>query len=63
MKNIRIFYVKNCHILVVKLSVYLNRRVFVMSRIGEYVKKKKQKKKTKQLRFKHIKLALCSLYA
>ena len=30
MKNIRIFYVKNCHFLVVKFSVYLNRRVFVM---------------------------------
>ena len=24
------FYVKNCHFLVVKFSVYLNRRVFVM---------------------------------
>ena len=31
MKNIRIFYLKNCHFLVVKFSVYLNRRVFVMS--------------------------------
>ena len=30
MKNIRIFYLKNCHFLVVKFSVYLNRRVFVM---------------------------------
>ena len=30
MKNIRIFYMKNCHFLVVKFSVYLNRRVFVM---------------------------------
>ena len=30
MKNIRIFYVKNCHFLVVTFSVYLNRRVFVM---------------------------------
>ena len=30
MKNIRIFYLKNCHYLVVKFSVYLNRRVFVM---------------------------------
>ena len=30
MKNIRIFYPKNCHFLVVKFSVYLNRRVFVM---------------------------------
>ena len=29
-ENIRIFYVKNCHILVVKFSVYLNRHVFVM---------------------------------
>ena len=32
MKNIRIFYLKNCHFLVVKFSVYLNRRVFVMTR-------------------------------
>ena len=32
MKNIRIFYLKNCHFLVVKFSVYLNRRVFVMAR-------------------------------
>ena len=31
MKNIRFFYVKNCHFWVVKFSVYLNRRVFVMS--------------------------------
>ena len=30
MKNIRIFYQKNCQFLVVKFSVYLNRRVFVM---------------------------------
>ena len=30
MKNIRIFYLKNCHFLVIKFSVYLNRRVFVM---------------------------------
>ena len=30
MKNIRIFYLKNCHFLVVKFSVYLNRHVFVM---------------------------------
>ena len=30
MKNIRIFYLENCHFLVVKFSVYLNRRVFVM---------------------------------
>ena len=30
MKNIRIFYLKNCHFLVVKFSVYLNRRVFIM---------------------------------
>ena len=28
--NIRIFYLKNCHFLVVKFSVYLNRRDFVM---------------------------------
>ena len=30
MKNIRIFYLKNCRFLVVKFSVYLNRRVFAM---------------------------------
>ena len=30
MKNIRIFYLKNCHFLVVKFSAYLNRHVFVM---------------------------------
>ena len=30
MKNIRIFYLKILIFLVVKLSVYLNRRVFVM---------------------------------
>ena len=30
MKNIRIFYSENVHFLVVKFSVYLNRRVFVM---------------------------------
>ena len=30
MKNIRIFYLKNFHFLVVKFSIYLNRRVFVM---------------------------------
>ena len=30
MKNIRIFYLKNCHFLVVKFSVYFNRHVFVM---------------------------------
>ena len=30
MKNIRIFYVKNYHFLVVKFSVHLNRRAFVM---------------------------------
>ena len=31
MKNIRFFYLKNCHFLVVKFSVYLNRRVFIMA--------------------------------
>ena len=31
MKNSRIFYLENCHFFVVKFSVYLNRRVFVMS--------------------------------
>ena len=30
MKNIRIFFSANFHFLVVKFSVYLNRRVFVM---------------------------------
>ena len=30
MKNITFFYLKNCHFLVVKFSIYLNRRVFVM---------------------------------
>ena len=30
MKNIRIFYLKTCFVLVVKFSVYLNRHVFVM---------------------------------
>ena len=32
MKNIRIFLSENFHFLVVKFSVYLNRRVFVMIR-------------------------------
>ena len=36
MKNIRIFYLKNCHCLVVKFSVFLNRRIFVMG--GEALK-------------------------
>ena len=31
MKNIRIFLSENLHFLVVKFSIYLNRRVFVMS--------------------------------
>ena len=30
MKHIRIFHLKNCHFLVVKFSICLNRRVFVM---------------------------------
>ena len=30
MKNIILFYLKICHFLVVKFSVYLNRHVFVM---------------------------------
>ena len=30
MKNIRFFFSENSHFLVVKFSVYLNRRVFVM---------------------------------
>ena len=33
MKNIRIFYLKNVIVLVVKFSVYLNRRVFLMLKI------------------------------
>ena len=33
MKNIRFFNLKNCHFLVVKFSIYLNRRVFVMKKI------------------------------
>ena len=32
MKNIRVFYLKNFGFLEVKFSIYLNRRVFVMSR-------------------------------
>ena len=31
MKNIRIFYPKNCNFLVVKFSVYLDRLIFVMN--------------------------------
>ena len=31
MKNIRIVYLKICQLLVVKFSIYLNRRVFVMT--------------------------------
>ena len=31
MKNIRIYFLKICHFLVVEFSVYLNRRVFVMN--------------------------------
>ena len=34
MKNIRVFYLKNFQFLEVKFSKYLNRRVFVMFRIG-----------------------------
>ena len=33
MKNIRVFLSENFHFLVVKFSVYLNRRVFVMRRL------------------------------
>ena len=37
MKNIRIFYLKIFYVLVVKFSIYLNRRVFVMySKTGVY---------------------------
>ena len=35
MKTIRIFYLKICQFLVVKFSIYLNRRVFVMLSLGE----------------------------
>ena len=38
MKNIRIFYPKNCRFLVVKFSVNLNRRVFVMVLVEETYK-------------------------
>ena len=31
MKNIRIFYLKIFHFVVVKFSIYLNRNVFVMN--------------------------------
>ena len=31
MKNIRVFYLKIFNFLVVKVSIYLNRRVFVMA--------------------------------
>ena len=31
MKNIRVFYLKIFNFLVVKVSIYLNRRVFVMN--------------------------------
>ena len=34
MKNIRVFLSENCHFLVVKFSVYLNRHVFVMTGTG-----------------------------
>ena len=35
MKNIRIFLSENFHVLVVKFSIYLNRRVFVMAPLSE----------------------------
>ena len=34
MKNIRVFYLKNCQFLEVKFSIYLNSRVFVMNLEG-----------------------------
>ena len=40
MKNIRIFLSENFQFLEVKFSIYLNRRVFVMTR-NDYNKKKK----------------------
>ena len=36
MKNIRIFYLKNFHFLVVKCLVYLNRRVFIMQSFSRF---------------------------
>ena len=36
MKNIRVFYLKKFQVLEVKLSIYLNRRVFVMDVSGRY---------------------------
>ena len=36
MKNFRIFLSENFHFLVVKFSVYLNRRVFVMDWVALY---------------------------
>ena len=38
MENIRFFLSENFHFLVVKFSIYLNRRVFVMGRIDIGVK-------------------------
>ena len=38
MKNIRIFYLKICQFLVVKFSIYLNRRVFVMNNMFSWEK-------------------------
>ena len=38
MKNIRFFYLKIFIFLVVKFSIYLNRRVFVMKYLGVDVK-------------------------
>ena len=35
MKNVRAFYLKNFQFLEVKLSIYLNRRVFVMIEITD----------------------------
>ena len=39
MKNIRLFYLKIFIFFVVKFSVYLNRRVFVMSFVGRTCQK------------------------
>ena len=41
MKNVRFFfYLKNCHFLEVKVSIYLNRRVFVMNVVRKIIKKR-----------------------
>ena len=54
MKNIRIFYLKIIF-LVVKLSVYLNRRVFVMTEFLSLT----ESEPTSQLFFGHVIFVLC----